>query len=138
MPPSHWPLPHRRNVGAGATVVEQEVRKLLNTLRASSQMLLDVIDDVLDLSKIESGMQTRAKGKDRMLSSIHTLLLNSVESGFQIAKIEQIRPLHATLFHCPMQRNTRRSFNHCPHPPIQASTSWTSSPMTSSGWCRTL
>jgi hypothetical protein len=29
---------------------------LLNTLKSSAQMLLDVIDDVLDLSKIESGM----------------------------------------------------------------------------------
>jgi signal transduction histidine kinase len=68
MPTSHWPLTDRRNVGAGATAVEQEVRKLLNTLRASSQMLLDVIDDVLDLSKIESGMSTRPEPKDRMLN----------------------------------------------------------------------
>jgi signal transduction histidine kinase len=36
--------------------VETEVCKLLCTLRSSSQMLLDVINDVLDLSKIESGV----------------------------------------------------------------------------------
>lgn len=34
-----------------------ECDKLLSTLRSSTQMLLEVIDDVLDLSKIESGME---------------------------------------------------------------------------------
>jgi signal transduction histidine kinase len=44
----------RRNVAGATSIVEAEVCKLLSTLRSSSKMLLDVINDVLDLSKIES------------------------------------------------------------------------------------
>ncbi len=90
----------------GASNLNQDHRVLLNVMKSSSNMLLDLVNDVLDFSKIESGKVVQ-KTEEFYLPQLITNIVNLFESqatqkglslAFEISKETPLR-VHGDLLH---------------------------------------
>jgi signal transduction histidine kinase/CheY-like chemotaxis protein len=76
---------------------EEEVDRCLNTILLSSQNMLALINDVLDMNKIESGViEVRDKKEDlvKLIGDIELLIRNRCEENQQILVIDCDRIVH--------------------------------------------
>ncbi|MDO5484285.1 MAG: ATP-binding protein, partial [Desulfovibrionaceae bacterium] len=72
----------------------KKIQTSLKQIRASSRHLLGILNDILDLSKIESGKMQLTPAPNR-LSTIHEDICNIIQNSCDEKRVRYVRPLDA-------------------------------------------